>query len=189
MAFDLDAFVDEIWDIEHILRDRLSVLAHEFDSAGQQTPEHISREVSEILRWLPSAGKGTADRKRGRPRTMHEYAIRALTMHLKTPKSWRRIALEVKGCTHVCPHCRRKKGKPEECGFKLQGGCPTCGMKKRTKPEIEQSCYACGDAIRDAVGSLVKFLHSKGLYPTHRKEDLAKLSPAELHRWFDLPHD
>jgi hypothetical protein len=56
-------------------------------------------------------------RRKGRPRdSTSQQAIRALTLHLATPKSWREIALEIRGCNHKRPH-------------------PT-----------ERSCAHCGDA-------------------------------------------
>lgn len=83
------------------------------------------------MRALRSTG-----RRRGRPRDeTSQQAIRALTLHLATGKSWREIALEVRGCSHKRPH-------------------PT-----------ERSCAPCGDAIRDAAGRLDSFLKRMGYHP------------------------
>ena len=38
------------------------------------------------------------------------------------------------------------------------------GMQSETR-NLERSCSPCGDAIRDAVGRLEKFLKSKGYHP------------------------
>jgi hypothetical protein len=47
-------------------------------------------------------------RPRGRPRTeTAQHAIRALSLHLATPMSWREIALIVKGCNHKRPSSER----------------------------------------------------------------------------------
>jgi hypothetical protein len=89
---------------------------------------------TEQLVALRRAARSTG-RPRGRPRTeTAQDAIRAFSMHLATPLSWREIALRVKGCNH-----------------------------KRPSP-LQRSCPACGDAIRDAAGRLEKFLLSKGYY-------------------------
>lgn len=47
-------------------------------------------------------------RRRGRPRSeTAQQAIRAFSLHLATPMSWREIALHVKGCNHGRPNPER----------------------------------------------------------------------------------
>jgi hypothetical protein len=183
MTFDLEAFCDKyIYDIKSRLQGALEGLRDDLESEDEEVRREAAQEVSEILEWLflSASRKG-----RGRPRTAAQYAVPALVLHLTTPKSWRQIALELRGCKHFCPACGRRRGKPLEGGFSAQKRCAKCGLVKRTKPEPEHSCFACGDAIRDSVGHLAKFLRRKGLYPTlPRRKDMEGLSPAELEKLF-----
>jgi hypothetical protein len=60
----------------------------------------------------------TTGRRKGRPRDeSSQYAIRALTLRRSTNKSWREIALELRGCEHERPNPERS--------------CPACGEKMR----------------------------------------------------------
>jgi hypothetical protein len=166
---DLDRFIDQwAYQIGGVLNRQLEALKDELRSDDKKVRKAAELEADQILDWLlpPSppftyrerlrkAEEAIADqrqadsdrlaaamralrstgRRRGRPRTTtSQHAIHALTLHLTTPKSWREIALEVRGCKHK-------------------------------RPRLERSCVACGDAIRDAVGRLEKFLRSKGYHP------------------------
>lgn len=176
-----DAFIDK-WcnDIQGVLERRLNALRYDLLESDDETSRTKARkDIAEISRWLDLPTK--AARGRGRPRTRGKDAIHALTLYLRTNKSWRRIAFEVCGCTHVCPQCRRRKGKPLEGGLKKGPRCSKCDMLIRTKPEVEQSCHPCGEAIRDAVEHLIKFLTKQGVYIPPLK-DLLKLSPEEREK-------
>jgi hypothetical protein len=99
-------------------------------NAINSTPLLESERIAALQRIARSSGC-----RRGRPRTeTSQHAIRAFTLHLATPLSWREIALRVKGCNH-----------------------------KRRDPQ-RRSCVHCGDAIRDAAGRLEKFLRTKGYW-------------------------
>lgn len=108
-----------------------------------------SEQLAALQRITHSTG-----RRRGRPRTETcQYAIRALTLHLATARSWREIALEITGCKH-----------------------------RRPNPE-ERSCVPCGNSIRAAAIRLEKFLSSKSLLPrAPRRLELDKMSSSEIER-------
>ncbi len=129
--------------------------------------------------WAPGAARSTGKR-RGRPRTAGQDAIHALTLRLTTKKSWREIALEVRGCVHVCSVCGRRKTKCFEGRNdkrRPQPRCPNCGLTRRVKSE-NKSCYACGDALRNSVSHFETFLHRKALHP---------IAPASTKRSFPPP--
>jgi plasmid stabilization system protein ParE len=63
---------------------------------GSDSPEKRLQAIHDLSR--------SARKTRGRPRDKTgPYAIRALTLSLATDKSWRQIALEVKGCDDPHP--------------------------------------------------------------------------------------
>ncbi len=181
MTSEMDKFLYTwAYNIERVLARQLDALQYDLDSSDEQLRERAEREIPEFRSWLDPPVKGK--RGRGRPRTRANDAIRALTLHVSTTKSWRQIAMEVYGCEHACTKCGRRKGKPFEGGRKIGPCCPTCsGSLIRTKPDNERSCFACGDAVREAVGKLVKFLKRKRLYLPPLK-DLERMSPAELQQ-------
>ena len=93
MALDVDAFVDRwVYDIEHKLYSELEALRDDLYSDDEQTRQEATREVSEVLQWLPrrpsvkghsntvvlrdnTPSKHEAKRHRGRPRTAAGYAV------------------------------------------------------------------------------------------------------------------
>jgi hypothetical protein len=174
---DLDRFVTEwVYDIDRVLRRKLEDLKDDLASDDERIRAQAETDAAEILDWLlpppPPLSKEnrlkraedvmkdaqlpnhqryaaalralqSTGRRRGRPRDgTSQQAIRAYTLHLATDRSWREIALMVRGCKH-----------------------------KRPNPEM-RSCLACADGIRDAVGRLESFLHTKGYHPDvpRRKE-------------------
>jgi hypothetical protein len=94
----------------------------------------------------------TTGRRKGRPRDeSSQHAIRALTLHIATEKSWREIALELRGCTD-----------------------------KRPNPS-ERACIPCGETIRKAAERLRSFLKAEDLYPQMPdRKTLMRMSPADL---------
>jgi len=197
MSSSIDSFIDKwLYDIDHTLRIQLEALRDQLDSQDQHTREYAANQVREILDWLyqppgplpdDEKWRRTRDalhdeskslkerlaaarrvarstgRPRGRPRTdTAQHAIRALSLHLATDLSWRKIALIVKGCEHYPQGRKHYRPNPKEL-----------------------SCIACGDAIRDAVGRLEKFLRTKGYHPEFpRRVDLDRMSHADFKRLF-----
>lgn len=125
-------------------------------------------------------------RAAGRPRELGPNAIRALTLHLTTAKSWREIALEVKGCNHICSACGRVKTKPFVAGKQVrrsQPKCPKCGLAIRPRSQMKQSCSACGDAVRHLAEDCKAIVKRLGLFPkVPGRKKLSGFSPAELER-------
>lgn len=123
-------------------------------------------EQLSIAKRLVQTNGGTP----GAPRKRGQDAIRALTIHLRSNKSWRQIAYEINGpCGHHCRTCEDVPRPPEgRIGQTQQRKkrCPDCGFVQRNEGQRQQVCYKCVDALRSAVGELEKFLRDKGLYPT-----------------------
>jgi len=133
------------------------------------------------------ASKATR-RAAGAPRTTGRQAIRALTLHLTTDKSYREIALMIKGqCEHVCPTCGDAK-RPEmvQSGIRMRTQrprCSSCECTIRPESKKEQVCFRCADALRASIGRLEVFLRSHGLYPDlPRRTDIERMSPDQLER-------
>lgn len=124
-------------------------------------------------------------RAAGRPRELGPDAIRALILHLTTEKSWREIALEVKGCNHICPTCGRVRVKRFEGGSSRppRPKCPQCGLTIGPKSDIKRSCSACGDAMRRLAEEYKSILKRLGLLPkAPSRRELRGLSPEEIER-------
>jgi hypothetical protein len=160
MPVDLTKLLDTwVYDIDRILRSQRDDLKDDLSSDDENVREHAIKEIDQIHGWLylPVSASG---RSRGRPRDeASQHAIRALGMHLATPRSWREIALAVKGCKHWRP-------RPGE-----------------------RSCDACGDAIRKSAERLKKFLKSKGCdVSMPRRVELEAMSIAELRKLWKV-HD
>jgi len=179
-----------VYDVEHRLRNELEALKESLRCEDERTRERATKEAREILGWLyrPPAPLSADEklrklhvatkdsnlsaeeqltnvirvlrstgRPRGRPHTeTAQHAIRAFSIHLATPLSWREISLKLKG---------------------------PCGHVKNNPNPKERNCPHCGDAIRDAVGRLEKFLRGKGYHPDlPRRIDLEGTSIVDRRR-------
>ena len=195
----LDALVDRLdcedaqvrQQAEKEADDILSLL---YGPVKSESREERQRSIEEALvksglppariRALARRESRFTGRAAGRPRELGPSAVRALTLRLTTTKSWREIALEVKGCSHICSSCGRVKTKPFEGGTKRRPRpkCQKCGLAIRTSTEVRQSCSACGDAVRHLVQDCRAILERLGLLPDARGSKQKRLLASELER-------
>ena len=139
-------------------------------------------------RAIAKQGSKVTGRSPGAPRTTGRQAIRALTLHLTTDKSYREIALMMKGqCEHVCPTCGDAK-RPEmvQSGIRMRKQrprCSSCECTIRPESKKEQVCSNCAGALRQSILRLEAFLHREGLHPNlPRRTELDRMSREELEQ-------
>ena len=159
-----DSFSDRnrwMYDIQHRLENELDALKDDLRSYDPKISEIAAREAVEILAWmLPPNAPLTADEKINK-------VLRAISDEKTSGEEKVAISRRVMRSTG------RPRGRPRtetaqhaisaltlhfstslswrEIALKVKG----CNHKR---PNLERSCSPCGDAIRDAVGRLEKFL-------------------------------
>jgi hypothetical protein len=188
MTDDLTELLNQfVYDIRAILQCALDNLRDDLDSADARKEKQAANEAAEILGWLfpPSDGSLSVEAK--------EQQIRDL-INDRTLRRKGRLAAIVR----IARSTGRKRGRPKTdtaqhairaFTFHLQTKMSwreialTVKGCKHKRPNPERSCCPCGDAIRDAVGRLERFLRRKGLHPeVPRRIDLERMSIRELER-------
>jgi hypothetical protein len=112
-------------------------------------------------------------RCRGRPREHGLDAIRALGLKLRTEKSWREIALDVRGscrrrkCASYCSTCKdvRRSVEPGRLDRerRLRKKCEGCKFTIRPKSQKQRVCYKCADQVRHLAEELRDVLIGHGV--------------------------
>jgi hypothetical protein len=205
----VDSFLNRwVYDVRGTLSRRLEGLKDDLLSADVDTRATAEDEAVKLLDWLhpPVSGDGAererieqalimagvpparrkvilsasgTGRKAGRPRTMNLDAIEALSMHLKTDNTWRRIRYDLKGaCEHRCAKCRDVPRQVDTRGVirARMPNCPECHLPIRPDTKRQSVCFRCVDALRSAVGELEALLKERDLLPTlPRRADLMGL--------------
>jgi len=171
-AVNLDELIKWSYDVTRILQDQLAGLHEDLDSEDKPTRDHAAQEIHDILGWLlpprdPLSAKEKWEKidgiSRDHPRSLE--AIRQLARSTGRPRGRPRTDTS-QHAIHALSLFLGTSLSWRQIALKVKG----C---KHKRPIPERSCAPCGDAIRDAVGRLEKFLRSKGYYPTlPRRVDL-----------------
>jgi len=173
----LDELLEWSYDVTRILLDRLSGLSEDLDSDDKPTRDHAAQEAEQILGWLlpPPDPLTTAEKwrkidsiSRDDPRSLQ--ALSQLARSTGRPRGRPRTDTSQHAIRAYSLHLGTSLSW-RQIALKVKG----CNHKR---PNLERSCAPCGDAIRDAVGRLEKFLKSKGYHPTLPRR--VELDPGSL---------
>jgi len=122
-----------------------------------------------------ASGMSGLGRKRGRPKELGPFAVRALTLSLTTGKTDRQITEKLRG------PCQDKPSglKPRE----PRASCGECGCTIRPEGKKERVCEWCVRAMKAAVSELKKFLKEESAFPMLTSYgQLAKGTPRKTAR-------
>jgi hypothetical protein len=140
-----------------------------------------------------ASGMSGLGRKRGRPKELGPFAVRALTLSLTTGKTDRQITEKLRGpcqdrqCVWFCNICRDvKRPKDKPSGLKPReprASCGECGCTIRPEGKKERVCEWCVRAMKAAVSELKKFLKEESAFPMLTSYgQLAKGTPRKTAR-------
>lgn len=179
-----------LYDIQHVLDNRLEVLKEDLRSDDEATAERASEEVSNILDWLYLPPMPLSKEEQ-----LKRVAAAIADGKLSTDQ---RLAAVVQAGRST--HSRRGRPRNETSQLAIRAltlhratglswreialvvrGC------KHKRPNPERSCEACGESIRQAAIRLQRFLLSLGYDPDFpRGTDLDPASRSQLQRLWQV---
>ena len=156
-----------VYDIDGLLLRRLQSLVEDRHSGDAETRRRAAKQMEQLFEWRGPPLSYLTDRER-------LQRIGELSSEEKLSPA-EKLA-EIRSVL-IAP--RRRPGRPRTDGpeaiqaltLHLKMPLTWCEIAKQVKgcehphSDKERSCPECGDAIRDAVGQLEKFLCRIGLYP------------------------
>jgi hypothetical protein len=169
MGDEVEAFLDKwAYDIEGLLRRRLGALIDDLCAEDERVRTPATKEALGILEWLLPPLPFLTEQAR-------LLRIGELVDDLKLSSEERLESVRT-----VVRATARGRGRPRSdtaqdavraYSLHLMTPLTWCEIAKRLRTcehfgsNADRSCDCCGDAIRDAVGQLEKFLRSIGLHP------------------------
>jgi hypothetical protein len=163
---ELDHLLDKYcYDVRRILEAQLDGLKGDLESLDKGTQDRAAQDVREILGWLlpPPAPLPVKAKQQQIAKMLGEGS----------PQAWENIARVVRSTGR--PRGRPKTDTAQHAidGLSLYLGTQLSWREialrvkgcKHGPHNLKRSCRPCGDALRDAVGRLEKFLKSKNYYP------------------------
>ena len=166
-----------LYDMESKLRGRLETLKDDLRSDDEETRNQATEEADEILNWLYLPPKALSEEDQLQ---RVEAALKDEQVSAKDRLAAVRRAGRSTGRTRGRP--RTETAQQAIRALSLHYATTLSWREialdvrgcKHKRPNLERSCPACGDAIREAAGRLEKFLKSIGYdfdFPPGRELD------------------